>query len=626
MLLAVCFYFLCCAPVKAFPTTCKITSLEVQNANVIVRWQGGGTTNQLQRKSSLSGSWENVGLPTTASSATNPVVGPVGFFRVMTVGNSGGADSIAPSVSLLSPGGGSTLSSTVALTAAATDNLGGSGVARVEYYCDGTVPLGTNTIAPYTVSANTTAMPNGAHTLYCKSYDVLGKSTTSGGIAVTVSNGTSTGGQLQWVKTGHGGLGTGVTPANIVMDRSGNTAVGGAFKATVDFGGGVLTSAALNDGFIVKYGPQGDFLWAKRFGGYGDDAANDVAFDSSGNLIVVGTFAGANVDFGGISLTSTYNPSQGQDVVPDVFIAKYSPTGSLLWVKSFGGINGEYGRGVAVDGSDNIIMVGALESANVAFGSFTLSSSGSDDIVLAKLSPQGTVLWAKRYGAENPDQAYSITVDRSGDILLGGQSPWGATDLGGGTVNGGLFVAKYSGLDGSYKWAKTPGSGSVFGIATDPNTGNVIVTGRVGGPTDFGSGPTQSGGVFLTAYSPSGNNLWAKTFNNSTFPHAPNDTGNAVSVDASGNIAFTGTAALVNFGAGWVSYGGYFLANFSSSGTYRWAKGASATCTHTGYGVVFDPLGGIVTTGTYNGTTDLGGITITTSSVNGVPFVARYGP
>src|SRR5439155_11978506 len=203
---------------------------------------------------------------------------------------------------------------------------------------------------------------------------------------------------------------------------------------------GLLTSAGGYDAFIVKYNSQGLAQWAKRFGSSNGDSISGVALDSVGNIIVTGSFIGT-VDFGGALMTSVPNPVLGS-TVPDWFVAKYSPAGSLLWVKGFGGSGSDVGNAVAVDGSDNIFVVGALGSANVVFGSYTFSSS-SGAIVLAKLSPQGAVTWAEQCGGTSTAKA--IAVDHSGNIVVTGT--WNGGDLGGGAVaGGGLFVAKYSGI------------------------------------------------------------------------------------------------------------------------------------------------------------------------------------
>src|SRR5262249_15332426 len=139
-----------------------------------------------------------------------------------------------------------------------------------------------------------------------------------------------------------------------------------------------------------------------------------------------------------------------------------------------------------------------------------------------------------------------LAVDRSGNLLVTGS--FGATmDLGGGSLrsvgSSDGFVAKFSGVDGSYIWAKTFGTAGPDignGVAVDPIIVNGIVGGTLGGAFNFGTGMTTSAGIFLAAYDALGNNLWGKTFNTSIIPANGNDSGNAVAVDANGNILLCG--------------------------------------------------------------------------------------
>jgi hypothetical protein len=396
----------------------------------------------------------------------------------------------------------------------------------------------------------------------------------------------------------------------------------GSFQSTVDFGSGPLASVGGLDGFIVKYSPQGALLWAKRFGSLSDDSVRAVSIDSAGNIIVAGYFSGT-VDFGGVILTSVPNPVLGS-YVADAFVAKYSPNGSLIWAKGFGGNTTDYASAVAVDGSDNVFIAVTLQSANATFGTSTFSTAGGDDMVLVKLSSQGAVLWAKRWGGANAEDAHAIAVDRAGDLLVVGNFT-SSTDLGGGSLSGTggtIFVAKYSGADGSYRWAKAVGAGSGNGIAADPATGNVIFTGTLTNPTDFGGGPTLTGGIFLASYDSLGNYKWAETFNSAVIPPASGDAGNAVSVDRSGNIALTGSANSTTS----VGSGGYFVASFTTSGAMRWSKGAGGSGNRTGCWVGFDSLGQVATAGTFSGSIDFGGVSASTSTLYYAPFVAHYAP
>src|SRR5204862_6697470 len=124
----------------------------------------------------------------------------------------------------------------------------------------------------------------------------------------------------------------------------------GDFQGTIDFGSGPISSAGGYDAFVAKYNSQGTLLWVKRLGALGDETARGVAIDSQGNIVVVGSFC-SSVDFGGTTLTSVPDPF-GR-IWSDIFVAKYSPTGNLVWADRFGGTQPDTGDAVAFDGSDN---------------------------------------------------------------------------------------------------------------------------------------------------------------------------------------------------------------------------------------------------------------------------------
>src|SRR5206468_10298291 len=91
-------------------------------------------------------------------------------------------DAPPTNVTLTSPGSGATISGTATFTGTASDDVG---VTKVEFWCDGSVLLGTVTTAPYTITWNSAAAANGSHTFTCKAYDTANQSTTSAVIAAT---------------------------------------------------------------------------------------------------------------------------------------------------------------------------------------------------------------------------------------------------------------------------------------------------------------------------------------------------------------------------------------------------------------------------------------------------------
>jgi hypothetical protein len=454
---------------------------------------------------------------------------------------------------------------------------------------------------------------------------IAGQTFTVNQAAATSTNSTS--GQLMWLQTN---LPPYVATVNgVATDQSGNVIAVGDFYNSVDFGNGLITAGGDYDIFIAKYTPQGALSWVKPLGGTGYDSAYGVAIDSQGNIIVAGTFQGS-VDLGGGLLTAN-----GGTFNQDAFVAKYSPSGAYIWAKSWGSPAGDMAMAVAVDASDNIVAT-SPSGGIVNFGNgISLTGHGGTDVALVKFqgvtgaTAAGTTLWAQLYGGPNNDSANGLAVDRNGDVLvtgsLGASGNLGGTPLPGGQSSG-IFVAKYSGLNGTYKWSRVLGGTAGNGIAADPITGNVLVTGGFTGSVDFGSGTAittpwgGNGGWFVAAYDPSGNYQWAKAYGTS------GDEGYAITADGSGNLALTGTAlGLIDFtGSGITMPGtGFLLANFTTSGSFRWAKRSNNSQSR-GEGLSFDPLGRVVAGGYFYSTTDFGGISATAGSGDYNAFIAPY--
>jgi len=378
------------------------------------------------------------------------------------------------------------------------------------------------------------------------------------------------------------------------------------------------------DIFIAKYSAQGGLLWVKDLGGSGDDIARGVAIDSADNIIVVGDFS-TSVNFGGGSLTSSG--------YTDVFVAKYSSSGAYVWAARFGGSFYDLGNAVAVD-SANAIYLAARTQSTSDFGGIALPSLGGIDIAVAKLSSTGAVAWAKRWGGTGNDIPQGIAVDRAGDVVLTG-TYGGASDLGGGSITGvaayNVFLAKYSGADGSYRWSRPMGNANAsysYGVATDPNTGNIVITGGCLGTMDFGGGSVgdAGSGIFLAAYGSGGNSLWTKVFGDHSSTTAAN--GTSVDIDSSGNIGVTGQIlSAVTFGGSWLYGNGnpnYVVASFTSAGAYRWAKRAAGNGVSYGNGIAFDAFGHSVAVGSFTGTADMGGSSVTRSTAVSSSFAAQY--
>ena len=123
-------------------------------------------------------------------------------------------------------------------------------------------------------------------------------------------------------------LGGIVEGRSIRLDGAGNRYVVGSFQNTADFDPGAgtqyLNSAGNYDIFLTKYDASGNYLWAVRIGGIGNDQAYALAVDASGNSTITGYFTGT-VDFD--PGTGTQNFSSVSNT-SDVFLAKYDASGN----------------------------------------------------------------------------------------------------------------------------------------------------------------------------------------------------------------------------------------------------------------------------------------------------------
>jgi len=483
-------------------------------------------------------------------------------------------------------------------------NLTVNGTVRgTQFYGDGTGLTVSATalaavLARLETLENIAGVPNGAH-MFSKAF---------GSVPDVAVYGTP---------EGEGGFG-------VAVDKSGNVLVTGFFDGSIDFGGGPLTSPNGRAIFVAKFsGVNGSHVWSKGYGAStGGGEPNAIAVDASGNVIVAGRFTGT-LDFGGGALTSS--------AAIDIFVAKLSGVdGSHLWSKVFLGSNTLDAPGVAVDAAGNVLVSGGFHGTT-DLGGGPLIGGGSVAIFVGKLSgADGSHLWSKAFGGMYNDafSCHGIAVDASGNVIVTGRfwvdggSTTVTVDFGGGplTIGDAIFVAKFSGADGSHLWSKAfPGSfwyGSV--VAVDA-LGNVIVTGAFTGTVDLGGGSLTTSrseiyNVLVAKFSGvDGSHLWSKGFGGTAQCSAGVD----VAVDASGNVLVTGAfydTGTVDFGGGPLTIAGdslMFVAKYSGvDGSHIWSKGFGGSGHYDGGGtseVTVDASGNVLVTGAFYGTVDFGG-------------------
>ncbi|MDI1476534.1 hypothetical protein [Polyangium sp. y55x31] len=203
---------------------------------------------------------------------------------------------------------------------------------------------------------------------------------------------------------------TGQFTTAVAVDAQGNVFVTGSLKGAVDFGGGVLTSAGDADVFVMKLDPNGGHVWSRRFGDAVFQEAKGVAIDNTGNVVITGWFDGS-LDFGGAPLTSVGGY--------DGFVAKLDTNGNHVFSRRFGGPGNQVPRAAATDGTGNVVITGGFDGS-VDLGGGPLTSAGGDDVFVAKLDSSGNHVWSRRYGDADGQNGYDTAIDNAGNVVITG--------------------------------------------------------------------------------------------------------------------------------------------------------------------------------------------------------------
>jgi hypothetical protein len=256
------------------------------------------------------------------------------------------------------------------------------------------------------------------------------------------------------------------------VDSRGNIAIAGFNRASV------------GDGPIVaKLKKTGVIVWQKKLATYPLlGKFNDIAVDSSGNLIACGNVGNSNM-----------------------LIAKFSPSGSLTWQKRFrdSSLGSVSAASIDTDSSDNVIFCG-----HDVFKFF-----------VSKMASDGTVVWERVYAFE---QGFGATIDATDSIFVAGNDRVSSVDR---FIFGEIDTS--AGAPVYFREHDGSSNGVSYDIAPAPD-GTVVTVGYV----------SAFRGIVLKSSSVGGK-IWEKHLNGV-------DPFYSVDVDESGNIYAVGMAPSLN--------------------------------------------------------------------------------
>jgi hypothetical protein len=270
------------------------------------------------------------------------------------------------------------------------------------------------------------------------------------------------------------------------------------------------------DIFLCRLDANGNFIWARTWGGSGSDQPYAIAINSLGEVYTAGSFSGTvNFDPGtGIDQHSTNGST-------DVYLSKFNSNGDYQWALTWGGSSGDYAEGVAVSYSDDVYVAGNYYNTvdfDPGLGTDNHSSNGAMDIFLTKFNSTGSYEWTLTWGSNTTDDVHMMTI-RGGNVFATGHfgnsmdfDPTLGVDMRTAVAGSDIYLIKVD-CFANYVWARTwGGTGNEYsrGFAAD-NIGNLFLTGGFLSSTiDLNPGPGEdihtgtSGDVYLIKMLPDG--------------------------------------------------------------------------------------------------------------------------
>ncbi|HYO49183.1 MAG TPA: hypothetical protein VEW94_04975 [Chloroflexia bacterium] len=236
---------------------------------------------------------------------------------------------------------------------------------------------------------------------------------------------------------------------------------------TSSFGDGDLSV------FVVKFAPDGTLVWQRTWDGpeqFGSDAANDVDVAPDGSVYVAG-----------------YTQGTGGDAL----LLKFSPDGTLLWQRTWGGSASDRAEAVAVAPDGSVYIAGGTTS----FG------GGNSQIFAARFAPDGTLVWQRAWGLDGFADGQGVAVAPDGSVYVAGVAtrPGGAFEFD-------IVLLKLDG-DGNLMWQQAYSAGEIAdargGVAVGPD-GSIYVAGGIQQPRSR----IVDLNTLLLKFSPDGTLVW----------------------------------------------------------------------------------------------------------------------
>lgn len=313
---------------------------------------------------------------------------------------------------------------------------------------------------------------------------------------------------------------------DVTIDPSGNLYVLGTTNSTTGMataGTQQTTLGGTYDGFLARFNTAGMRLWGTYAGGTSLDYPETAKADQFGSIYISGTAD----SYAGIATSGSHMSAHSAG--HDNFLIKYDSTGIRKWGTYYGGTRDEFGGVVTTDGY-NVYLAGYTYSVSgiASASSFHPTLAGECDVYIAKFTSTGTRIWGSYYGGANSELTGALIVNNEALYFLGATSsdtgiatPGAYQPTRAGAQD--AFLLQINPDLSSVIWGTYfggPGTEAVdYSRMAFGDLGDVFITGFTGSATGVatpGAFHTTHGGgdydAFLTKFSPLGTVYWSTYF------------------------------------------------------------------------------------------------------------------
>ena len=241
---------------------------------------------------------------------------------------------------------------------------------------------------------------------------------------------------LDWQRT-LGGSDIDITRSIIATADGGYMLVGETFSDDGD----VNLNQGGRDAWLAKMDGQGNLVWQKTLGGSLDESFHAVVETADGGFALAGYTYSSDGDISGVPKGAA-----------DCWLVRVDSAGNILWERSMGGSGGESALALVANSDGGFTLAGYTYSSN---GEVTVNQ-GNSDVWVIKVDFLGNIIWQKTFGGSEDEWGTDLIKTDDGGFAIAGWT--GSDDGDVNSLNGvfDFWLIKLA-ANGTLQWENTFG-------------------------------------------------------------------------------------------------------------------------------------------------------------------------